>query len=57
MKKINESIQILTSMENTMIQKERYNPYQCGTGIHASEKYPKIAKSKGKWKKEARAYM
>ena len=57
MKKINESIQILTSMENTMIQKERYNPYQCGTGIHASEKYPKRAKSKGKWKKEARAYM
>lgn len=57
MRKVCEKIQILTAMENTMLQKERYNPYQCGTGVHASEKYPNRAKAKRKWKKEIRNYL
>lgn len=57
MRKVREKIQILTSMENTMLQKERFNPYQCGTGIHASEKYPSRAKAKRKWKKEINKFL
>jgi len=52
MKKRKTTILKISSYENTMRQKERYNPYQCGTGIMKTDKYPSRAKRKEILKKE-----
>lgn len=57
MKRKKETIRIMSTYENTMINKERYNPFQSGHGMHESEKYPKRSKSKAKWKKESREFI
>lgn len=42
----------ISSLENTLISKERYNPFQCGHGAFKNEKRPSRAKEKATFRKE-----
>ena len=38
MKIKNETIRVLTSLEATRMQRERFNTHQCGHGLHKTSK-------------------
>lgn len=46
----------LSSLENTFKNKERFNPYVSGYGVHRSKKYPIRAEIKRNTRKEVEKY-
>lgn len=40
------TVATISSYENTMIGRERFNPYQTGHGVWKSDKYPSRARKK-----------
>lgn len=47
-----EKITVLTSVDATLMKMPKYNPYQTGTGIHASKKHMSRAKRKQQFRRE-----
>ena len=48
----NNTINVLSSLEVTHMKRERFNPYQTGTGVHKSDKYPSRARRKALFRRE-----
>lgn len=46
-----------SSIENTLAQMPKYNPFACGHGVHQSKKKPNRAKQKIKLQKEIKDYL
>ena len=40
------NIHVLSSLEATRMKRERFNPYQTGTGVHKTDKHPSRARRK-----------
>lgn len=51
-----ETIKVMNSIEKSLSDMEKFNPYQTGTGIHVSEKYKKKGRKKEKERKEMKSY-
>jgi len=47
-----EIIKVKTSIEQTLQEKERFNPYQTGHGFYKSKKHPSRTEEKEKLRKE-----
>lgn len=45
-------IKITTSIDQTLAEKERFNPYQTGHGFYKNKKYPSRTEEKEKLRKE-----
>ena len=48
----NNKMKVLTSLEATRVQRERFNPFQTGYGAHKTDKKPSRARSKELLRKE-----
>ena len=48
----NNKMKVLTSLEATRAQRERFNPFQTGYGAHKTDKKPSRARSKELLRKE-----
>lgn len=51
-----ETIKIMSGLEKSLSEIERFNPYQTGTGVWTSEKYKKKGKSREKLRKEMKNF-
>ena len=51
-----ETIKIFDGLEKSLMDMEKFNPYQTGTGVHVSEKYKKKGRKKEKERKEMKSY-
>jgi len=57
MSKKRETIKVFGSIENTLKQMPKYNPYQMGYGEHKSVKYKSRAKNKEEARQIIREYL
>lgn len=57
-RKRRETIQVMDSIEKSLMDIEKFNPYQCGNGAWVSEKYKtgRKGRSRDKLRKEMREY-
>jgi hypothetical protein len=57
-RKRRETIQVMDSIEKSLMDMEKFNPYQCGNGAWTSEKYKNTRKGRrrDKLRKEMREY-
>lgn len=51
-----ETICTISKYEATMMQKERFNAFQCGTGAFKSKKHPNRATKKSEIRKSIREW-
>ena len=53
-----ETIKVMDSIEKSLMDIEKFNPYQCGNGAWTSEKYKNTRKGRrrDKLRKEMREY-
>ena len=59
MKKKKETIHIMSGVENTLHNMEKFNPYQCGHGFHEDKegKRAKRSRRKAKERKEINSFL
>lgn len=59
MKKKKETIHIMSSVENTLHNMEKFNPYQCGHGFYEDKegKRAKRSRRKAKERKEINSFL
>ena len=57
-RKRTETINIMSGIEKSLSDMEKFNPYQCGNGAWSSEKYKSLRKGRvaDKLRKEVREY-
>jgi hypothetical protein len=57
-RKKRETIKVMDSIEKSLMDIEKFNPYQCGNGVWVSEKYKtgRKGRRRDKLRKEIREY-
>jgi hypothetical protein len=57
-RKKRETIKVMDSIEKSLMDMEKFNPYQCGNGVWVSEKYKtgRKGRRRDKLRKEIREY-
>lgn len=52
-----ETIKIMSGIEVSLANRERFNPYQTGYGVHKSVKYPNRTARKAEARKQIHNYI